>query len=64
MAQVLAIDGNGHLFENSARIIECLEEPHPEYRTTRRATGRGAARRGRRLLWPVLARTTAPRGNP
>jgi len=35
MAQVLAVDGDGHIFENSARIIECLEEPHREYRTTR-----------------------------
>jgi hypothetical protein len=64
MARVDAIDGNRHLFENSTRIIECLEKLHREYRTTRRATGRGAARRGRRLLWPGLAPTTAPRGNP
>ena len=64
MAQVLVVDGNGHLFENSARIIECLEEPLREHRTTRHAAPRPVARRGRTLLWPVLTRTTTPRGNP
>ena len=38
MAQVLAVDGDGHLFENSARILECLEEPHREYCTKRSTT--------------------------
>ena len=64
MAQVLAVDGNGHLFENNARIIECREEPHREYPTTRSAALLPVARRGRTLLWPVLTRTTTPRGNP
>jgi hypothetical protein len=64
MAQVLAVDGDGQLFENSVRIIECHEEPHREYRTTRSAAPRPVARRDRTLLWPVLTRTTAPRGNP
>jgi len=42
MAQVLAVDGNGHLFENNARIIECLEYPttRQHHRLLRGAAGR------------------------